>query len=358
MTYPNLFVMLVGRPGVGKSKAMSPANRALKKAEVFHVSPQDLNKATFLRWMASDECRDRVTVGDSIVEETHSGVLRLSEFGVFVKAHDLELLSCLCKLFDADDDYDNRRIYQGKDTVFIPNPIISILAGTQPGYLSALLPPEAWTQGFMGRVIMVHSGEPAKVRLFGKESKADTSLESALIHDLLEMKGMSGEYDFTEEAKDAITAWHSEGDCDGGGTFPVPSFPRLESYNTRRILHLLKLCMISAAARSNKLQITLEDFELALDWLLAAEKTMPNVFLEMAGRSDADVLREMWHYAWSQWAVKKQAMHKARLMAFLSVRVPAYAADKVLSMATEAGYFKKGAKDMYEPRPKNEWGQV
>lgn len=357
VAFPNFFILLVGKPGTGKSRALNPATRALKKAGSFHVAPKDINRATFIKWLSDEKTRDRMVVGDAHLEEYHSGVLHLSEFGVFIRQHDLDLLSVLCEIFDCPDDFENRRIYQGKDTISIPNPQISILAGTQPGYMASIFPPEAWTQGFMSRVIMIHCAKPARPSLF-RSKPMDPKLESSLISDLLLMKQMHGEFDFTDEAKAALEAWYGEdGECSGSGTFPVPNYPRLENYNTRRIEHVLKLCQVSAASRSNRLMIELEDFECALEWLLVAEKEMPNVFLEMAGRSDSDTLREMWHYAWANYVGKKQAMHHTRLMGFLSVRVPAFQADKILEMAVKAGYFKK-EKDMYTPRPKNEWGQV
>lgn len=355
-TYPNLFILLVGRPGVGKTNALNPATSLMREAGVFHIMPKDVNRATFLKWLASEETRDREINREGVLEEYHSGILHLSEFGVFLKAHELDLLSMVCDIFDCPYDYENRRVYQGKDIVVIPNPQISILAGTQPGFLSNTFPAEAWSQGFMARVIMVHCGTPSRPSLFDAP-KRDLKLKSALVSDLLEMKGMKGEFDFSQEAKDALQAWYNDGACNGGG-HPVPTFPRLESYNTRRILHMLKLCQVSSAARNSTMRIELEDFEISLDWMLQAEKTMPDVFLEMAGRNDGDVLRELWHYAWTHWVAKKQAMHKSRLMAFLSVRVPAWQAEKMLETAAAAGYFSKGGKDMWEPRPKNEWGTV
>ena len=351
--YPNLFVLLVGKPGMGKSRAINPATRLMKKANAFHIAPKDSNRATFLRWLSSEEARDRITEGDAILEEYHSCAIHLSEFGVFVRAHELDLLSALCELYDCPDDYDNRRIYQGKDTVFIPSPQVSILAGTQPGYMASIFPPEAWSQGFMSRVIMIHSGETGVRSLFGK-TKPDAKLESTLISDLLVLKHLQGEFKILPEAEAAMEAWYSGGRCDAGGTMPVPTYPRLENYNTRRIEHVMKLSMIASASRSNALAITVDDFDTALEWILEAEKTMPDVFLEMAGRSDSDTLREMWHYAWGIWAGKKQAVHESRLTSFLAVRVPAYQAQKILEVAVAAGYFTK-VKDMYTPKPKNDW---
>src|SRR5690606_19284580 len=125
--------------------------------------------------------------------------------------------------------------------------------------------------------------------------------------------------------------------------------------------HLLKLLQISSASRGASLVIDAEDFEIAQDWLLSAEKVMPDVFLEMAGRSDADVMRELWHYSWVEWETKQKGTHHARMMGFLSVRVPAWSAEKIIETATSAGYFSKkkiGNDIVYFPQPKNNWGQV
>lgn len=353
-TYPNMFILLVGQPGVGKSNAIRPANTMMEKTKLFHLAPEDTSKASLLQWIASDECRDRLEI-KGVTEEHHVAALFLSEFGVFVKEHDLELLSALCRLFDSPDHYKNKRVYQGKEPLNIPRPQVSILAGTQPGYLASRFPVDAWGQGFMARVFLVYSGEPARPSLF-KSKPLDQKLESQLVRELIEIKKVQGKFIFAQETQDLLEAWYGvDGSCTLSGKLPAPTFPRLKTYNTRRIVHMLKLCMISSVSRDNSLIVSPEDFESALDWMYSAEKEMPNVFKEMSGRNDLDTIRELWHYAWTKYMYNKKALSHANLMSQLASKLPAFQAEKVLLVAFQSGFFRKDDAGAYIPQAKQVW---
>lgn len=349
-----MFILLAGQPGVGKSNAIRPANEMMEKTQLFHLAPEDTSKASLLQWIASDECRDRLEINGQL-EEHHVAALYLSEFGVFVKEHDLELLSALCRLFDSPSHYKNKRVYQGKEPLNIPNPQVSILAGTQPGYLASRFPVDAWGQGFMARVFLVYSGEPARPSLF-RSKPLDQKLQSQLIRELIEIKKAQGKFIFAQETQDMLEAWYgTDGSCTYNGKMPAPTFPRLKTYNTRRIVHMLKLCMISSISRDNSLIVSPEDFETSLSWMYAAEKEMPNVFKEMAGRNDLDVIRELWHYAWLKYTYNHKPLSHGTLMSQLASKLPAFQAEKVLEVAKQSGFFiyKEGAG--YVPQAREVW---
>lgn len=343
VTYPNLFILLVGRPGIGKSNAIDPATGILSAAE-FNIAPSDTTKASFVKWLASEDARKRITLpGSTGFHEYHSAAVHVSELGVFIRGHELETLSVLSHLYDCPSLYENKRIYQGKEQIEIPHPQISILAGTQPGYIASVFPAEAWVQGFMARMILIYSGDPARPSLFNIPS-LNRSLELELVHDLKDAGTLRGSFSFSPDAVRAIEHWYT------GGMEPVPSFPRLETYNTRRIVHLLKLLQIASASRGNSMMIEEEDFAVARGWMLEAEAIMPEVFLEMAGRSDNDILRELHHYARSKYTRSGKPIHLSVLMSFLALKAPAWAAEKIFSMAVQTGYFKKVGHDLYEPQ--------
>jgi hypothetical protein len=330
-TYPNGFMLLVGPPGSGKTVAMTPAKRLLLHAKCVNLASDDMTKAALLDEMA-EHSRRILYKGETIVY--HPLCIMVSEFGTLVNAHDLEFFSVLSDLFDNKDTphRSRRRGHNAGKALELPRPNINILAGTQPGFLGSLLPPEAWQQGFTSRLLMVYApGAPAT------DMFAETDDRSQLFAELA--KGLStrgklvGQFRITEGAKEVMRLWQS------AGMKPVPEHERLEHYRSRRAMHVLKLAMVAAASARGELEILDEDMERAKSWLLAAEHVMPDIFRDMTDKSDSLVLGELHRFAWELWvkssakAEQRKAIHRSMLMRFLALKVPADKALRVLEMA-------------------------
>lgn len=344
--FPTMYVLLVGKPGAGKSQVINKVSAFWYALKDLHVASHSLTRAAL-----ADELMEakKVKVFGNEPVEYHSIQIAASEFGVLVPAHDLEFLNLLNDIYDNNPNYRERR-RTGNKKVEAINPQINILAGTQPAYLASLLPEEAWGMGFMTRVIMVYSGEKSPINLFAKRV-ADNEGFNHLLFNLKPLINAYGECDWDAEVQSAIQAW-VDADCP-----PVPEHSRLSNYVTRRILHVIRLCMISAASGGHPLLITLQDFQRALNWLVEAEQTMPEIFKEMVHRTDKQVIEELHMYAMAIWAKEKKLIHEARLVHFLQTKVTSDKIDRLLSIAVRANIFDKAIDGpFYKPRPKHEHG--
>lgn len=350
--YPNVFVLLVANPGIGKSQAINPVAGLLRKSACFHIAPMDVTRAALLEYLADDKVRERVELNGELIEY-HSAMMISSEFGVLVQGHEINFMSMFCALYDCDAYIDNSRIHRSGKDLYIPNPQITLLAGTQPKFLAVTFPEAAWSQGFMARMIMVHSKEKHHVDLY-RTTPWNGELELSIVERLQRLKKMQGPFPATEAAENAIRDWHF------GGEVPVPTNPRLLHYNGRRLAHLLKLCMVSAASDCRQ-SITLPDFRQALKWLLDAEETMPFVFRDMAGLTEARVIREMHDWAIAQYVANGyKPIQKAQMISFLKDKVPSYALFQTFQIAVECGAFEQvaGKANLFTPQPKVTWLDV
>jgi hypothetical protein len=124
------------------------------------------------------------------------------------------------------------------------------------------------------------------------------------------------------------------------GREPAPDHPKLEHYLPRRHTHLLKLCMVFSAARSDELIITLQDYQLALDTLVEAETNMPDVFKAMSLGGDSNIIDETYRFVWQAFAKEKKDISEHRVIYFLIQRVPSYSADKVLESMIASQLFQ------------------
>jgi hypothetical protein len=347
--FPNMYVLLVGTPGVGKTQVIEHVNDLWHVFTELHVAPHDVTKAALIDCLA--QASSRRVLGESELLEYNSLLVAADEFGVLVPSHDLEFLSTLNRIFDNPPQHrQNRRGLQQQ--VDITNPQLNIVGGVQPAYLANLLPEEAWSMGFMSRVIMVFSGEKVKFKL---NLRSKTALRgNAVVRDVLISKtqkvlGLYGRLDWTEEAENAVEKWNES------GLEPVPEHSKMEHYNQRRLLHVLKLCIISAVSRSSFV-IDAIDFNRARDWLFEVEQFMPDVFREMVQRSDRQVIDELHWYAWKLWVKEKQPIHEARLFEFLRIRAPSDKIPRILDIAVRAGMFENLGLNFYKPKPKHEHG--
>lgn len=347
--YPNLYVMLVSNPGVGKTQAIGRVDSLWRLTRELKVAPHDVTKAAFID--ALKNAGRRIIKSESTIIEYHTLLVAADELGVFIPAYDLDFLSSLNRIYDNPDVHQQNRRGFGDEQIDIINPQLTILGGVQPAYLAQLLPEAAWGQGFMSRMIMVYSALPIKTKLFAvKAYEKYDRLMLTLLPRMKQMLKLYGAMPVASDAEEAIENWYA------GGMEPVPQHSRLEHYISRRVIHVLKLSMISAVSRQNSL-ITLDDFNRARGWLVHAEGIMPDIFREMVQRSDSQVIQELHFFAWQLWIRDKKPIHATRLLHFLQNRVPSEKVHRVLDIAEKAGFFEKIAgADAYRPRPKHEHG--
>lgn len=328
--YPNLFVFLVGRPGVGKTQALSHALNIIRSVNEIKVAPDDSTKAALTDFLSDTSSRNRLTLPDGLFEY-HSILAVAHELGVLIKEHDLEMLSFLSALYDCPTVHEERRRHRkGDDAVIrVPHPSLTFVAGTTPGYLSSVFPEAAWSQGFMARTICIYSADVIRPPLFGQKI-FDKSSASGLITKLHQIAKLSGEFTWTPEAVEAISRWY-DAECP-----PIPKHGRLANYATRRPIQAVKLCMIFCAARTTSMEINHLDVADALETLINAEAVMPEIFLEMSGNSDAAVIQELHFYLMQTYLKNKAAIHKSRVLWFLTQKAPAWRANSILDLCIDA----------------------
>lgn len=333
--YPNLYVFLVGPPGLGKSNALHECEQLWRELGTHNVAPVSLTKAAFI---------DELSHASRIINQTkqiNSLLVAVGELGALIPGYDPDFFNALTYLYDGRHYEESRRTI--KEPIVIHEPLVNILACCTPSFLTSLMPIQAWEQGFLARVIIIYSDDTTKIKpldLMDDVKRQDEGLRLALLHDLKEIASETHyrKLQFTQEAATLMDNWHeSKGPWAitndskfGNGRL---SHPRLQHYNTRRSAHLLKLCMIASCDRSNQDHITAEDFRTALDWLFEAEGAMPDIFNAMASGGDAQVINELYHYILKYNATNKGApMPGHAVYSYLSDKTSANSVNNIISV--------------------------
>ena len=230
--YPNLYTLLVGPPGSGKSQAIDPVKELWMDQKELKVAPDNVTKAALIdvlqknaRWLIRDDVENGAL-------EYHTTLVPCPEFGVLMSKHDLDFISVLNHIYDNPKNYrEERRSMEGRNPD-VTNPQIVMLAGTQPDFLASVLPEEAWGMGFCSRIIMVYAPEAPKFELFGENMKEDCKVRESLMTGMAAMGELYGKIEWSIEAQVSLKLWWDQG-------LPTPAKPFAPSalYGSALITH-------------------------------------------------------------------------------------------------------------------------
>ena len=330
-TYPNMYVVLVAPPGVGKSAAIEGAEPFLTSLEDHHFGASSLTKAAMI-----DELKDAVRrfvrpTENPPVIQFNSLALLSSELGVLIPEYDREFMAALTDLWDCQSYKERRRTKDLK--IVIEQTQLNMLAACTPAYLMSTLPEGAWDQGFLSRVMLIYSGEIILGDMFSEN--ASQAADSRVLRSRLKEIGHQdfyGKMTFTDEAKQCFSNWYQN------GQEPKPEHPKLVNYSTRRPRHLLKLCMIASANESSAKIIERRHVEQALDWLVEAEFFMPDIFKAMKNGGDSKAIEDTWFHVYTIYMKEnKKPVREGRIIHFLQERVPAHSILRVLETMVRSG---------------------
>lgn len=335
-TYASMYVLLVAPPGTGKGivnqvrRLWTSTVKPGTKIPAFYVAPDSMTKAALIDTLAESKTTFLPKSGPPFSYTSLN--IAAEEFGVLLPAYDLEYVNTLNSIWNNDESHSESRRYGKKQKIIIEHPQLNIIAGTQPAYMAAIFPEEAWNTGLARRLMMIYSAEKLDYDLFSIALNVDTeSYRERVLAKLSRVSGMWGEMTWTSEAIAAFRDWRASGEA------PMPTHSKLVHYNTTRSLYMFKLAMISSICRDESMSISLVDFARAKAWLTLAESFMPDVFRAMIGKSDKDVIDELHRYAMGMYATSRKPVDGMDLRRFMMERVPHEKIEGILLVADRAG---------------------
>jgi hypothetical protein len=349
--FPNLYTILVGPPGVGKSAVLSQAERFLRGIPDIHVAPSSVSAASLVDSLVlANRKIIRPNDNPSFVQ-FHYLTAVASELGVFLPQYDPLFMNSLTKFYDWEP-YEERRRTGKVNHTKMDSAGLGILGGTTPSYLNSFLPEGGWDQGFTSRTIFVYSGEPVFTELFGDESQFAQleALYRDLLSDLKSISALYGKLEWTPEAAMAISEWNR------AGLPPVPEHNKLTHYNSRRLVHAIKLTMIASVSRSSDLLIELEDYQQAMGWLLDSEARVVDIFHSMGVAGDSAAIDDTWDFIFRLHAKEKKPVAEHRVVNFLRTKVPSHNVMRVIDVMSRSGMIRadmSSGSTAYTPAAKN-----
>lgn len=278
--FPNLYVMLIGDPGTRKSSAVKSVKKLLIASGYSKFASDKTSKEQFLHDLAgnSKEGETDATSGSSMeilfgdaFGEPKEVFIVADEYNEFAGRGNVDFASMLGNFWDWDQpELPFHNPFRTAKDVSIYQPTVSMLGGNTHENFQAAFPPELMGQGFMSRLLLIHS-EPSQKK-FTIPPPRDEEIKQKLITWLTDIKAeMNGPLQLSTQAYmtlDSIyRSWKPLQDA------------RFKHYSTRRFTHLLKLLVIVTSSRCS-MEVSQADVVLANTLLTYAEFRMPEAMGE------------------------------------------------------------------------------
>jgi hypothetical protein len=327
--YPNIYVVLVAPPGVGKTEMTWRARDMWKALGDHHIAPSSVTKASLID--ALDGAKRHVVRPNENPASIlfNSLIIASDELGVLLPGYDSEFMNTLTTLYDCKHYSETRR--SREVNINLKNPQLNILAACTPSYLTALMPEGAWDQGFASRVFLIYNGERVVRSLFSVVEENEEK-EKRLKETLKEIGTFYGKMSFTQEAAEHIDHWHMN---DGE---PTPDHPKLFHYCTRRTVHALKLSMVASLSESREGVIQKDHVMRAIDWMIEAEHFMPDIFKAGGASSHSQLIEEIWYFIYKAYMkANKTPVNEGRVINYVQQRTPAHNVERVLHVMEKSG---------------------
>jgi len=328
--FPNLFIILVGRPGVGKTVSVDEAIEMWVACRHVRLAPSGMTKAAFIDHI-NDKFHEMSYNGH--IQRYHPLCVASGEFGILLPDYNVDFLNLLNDFYDCRNSFTDRTRKDGLKIV--DRPYVNLLAGTQPAYLNHILPQSAFGMGFTSRIIMVYSGQGVENKMFESDVKTDV-LKKKLVHDLQLIQKVIGQFERTPEATEFMEDWYQN-----VKDSEAPDHSLLQNYNTRRPIHMQKLAMLSSISQRNDLTLQVEDYKRGMKLLLDAETQMPEIFKEMTHSEDEKDIKEIHRYVFSYCKrTGEEGIPVTKLRNFMTKRVPVNKMSFFLETLIQTGRLK------------------
>lgn len=268
--YPNLYTILVGRPGIGKGSAINPIVSIINEAKICNILSDRVTIEYVLERMSNGwQAHTRTVTGGFTIGTDHTAMIISPEVSVFIGASQ-NTLPILADLWDAREGefvYGTRH----KGEFRIKDPCVCLLGGSTQEWLISSIPTNAVGGGFTRRVNFVVANDREKL-LPWPSLPNHNQIRDNLVTDLRGVARLSGEMRFHPRCIPLFESCYKESapkEYDDEAT---------TSYKTSMWAQVTKLAMCMSAARGDDLIINEKDFRSAYDAVRNVTLNIPRVF--------------------------------------------------------------------------------
>lgn len=277
--YPNLFVLLVSGPGIGKSSAIRQGTPLLYGVQEMNPHFRLLEGVTTAAGL-----REKLFVLTPTAKQTGSSIFLVGREGSDspLKNHGDDFRSMACSMYDCEDRYQ----FTLKDRSFdIPKPVMNMIVGVTFDFLGSVIDQNSVFGGLASRfTYVIEKKNELKGSFFGAveiagevpleiKETGDPLVKARLTDDVKKIHQLSGSFRIKRDVISIVEKWHE----DFKGEFNGMESERMRSLMIRKRTLVKKLLMLVSISEGDDLLITPEHAERAIT--LADEVTKDNPYV-------------------------------------------------------------------------------
>jgi len=279
--YPNLYVMLVAFPGVGKSASAGAAVSLLsdlnRQTRDINFIPERITEAAVYSAMSEGSS---FTMGSKVYMHS-SGFWYGPEASAHLRDVYGDFIATLTDFYDCRTEVKTRT--EGKGLRILKNTCFNLLTACTFDYLSRLITDENIMGGFASRITYVINRDKlvrdSEFQDGGGDPEKELRLQefrASLLHDLGEIHRMAGPFKAHKTFGDLWKAWHKKFEAERQ---EHPS-EKMQSLLARKNATVLKVAMILSASESDAKILTPDHWEQAMALVNDVEKDLPGMLRE------------------------------------------------------------------------------
>jgi len=281
--HPNMYIVLNGHAGSGKSLAirfgkrlLDDINKTLEPSYQIHLAPDISSPSALFKAYLEGKAPGGLKFDPQKNIRMDNELLRYTAlFGFYNEIKNLlrdigggSVATTLLDLYDCTNGTRMDTIARGIE--FIENPSLGFVGAITPANMGNYLQQESSGAGLISRIIFVN--EPRNFEHDFMPPKLNGGLKPQLLQELNRIYKLKGEYSISDEAVALARINIKE-------TQALRKFSAMMGeYVARKAPHLIKLSLCMAAAESDIRTIEIHHMQRAIDWLKEVEENMRHMF--------------------------------------------------------------------------------
>jgi hypothetical protein len=300
--FPNIYVMLVGNAGNGKSYALQKAKRLLAELENVPISRSIETPEGLWRFMGGDPSANPPVPSpvayvtrwpDGQLREVHPMTIIANEFVNFISLNQQAWTNALNDIYD-EDRYEYRTKNKGEDILI--GPYIVLLGALTTDISIDLQKAKIIASGFARRTIFQYGerkwNDPHP---FPAYSQANEESRKAAIAHAKSLSKLNGAFRLTDAAVQWWIKWYTA----HSALVPKQTM-QVQSWFTSKPVQLQKIAMLTALSEQHDLVLDVPYFECALAYLEIMEKNLYKIFGGVGRNELAAVAMSIYSYIENQ----------------------------------------------------------
>jgi hypothetical protein len=299
--FPNIFVVIVGPPSVGKSQpakqlftllsGMSKQDTKGNVHDLVNITPSCITLEKLYDFL--EKCGDAVRLKPDAPPYFHSSAsfLLADEMGLLFKKSDKtkDTILFLNTGYDNTDKF--RYETKTKGINVVTNLCVNFFGCCTDRWISDNLSSNVIDEGFASRCFFVYGDEKRHYTTFYKFDDEQKTAWSDLKEHFKKIADLVGEVHLSPEAHDYLHEWYQK--TEAGRKFRVNNDSKLDHYYGRKKLHAIKVATLYHYLEKTDNVITLDELKWAFSFLAHTEVNMHKALASLNSNPTAKLADDM-----------------------------------------------------------------